>query len=227
MRLFAAVVPPPAVLEHLDEALAAVRAGMNPTDARGPLRWTDPEQRHLTLAFYGETPDGYVEDLGAGLAGVAASTEPFDVALRGAGVFDRRTLWIGVTGDTEALSGVMAGAAGIGTDLLGREDDRARSRAHLTVARVRSAARRHPSGRRRGAGAPGGTGPDRRGGPAAVDAADPGGEVARLAHALAVYHGPTWPVGEIVLMASELGAGPSGGPRHEVLSRFPLGAVAG
>jgi RNA 2',3'-cyclic 3'-phosphodiesterase len=227
MRLFAAVVPPPAVLDHLEEALAAVRAGVNPRDTRGPLRWTEREQRHVTLAFYGQTPEGYVEELGAGLAQVAAGATPFPVALRGAGVFDRRTLWVGVGGDTEALGHLISGAVGVGADLLGRQDERVRSRAHLTIARVRTVARRRPGGRRQGPGAPGGTGPDRRGGPGPSIGSDPAGEVAGLAHALAVYQGPVWEVGEIALVASELGAGPSGGPRHEVLTRYPLGPVAG
>ena len=38
---------------------------------------------------------------------------------------------------------------------------------------------------------------------------------------------PTWRVDEIVLVSCELGAGPSGRARYEILRRFPLAAVAG
>lgn len=78
MRLFAAVHPPAGVLAHLETALASVRGG----EGRG-LRWTPPEGRHITLAFYGEVPEGYVEDLALALDDVARSHRPFDAVLRG------------------------------------------------------------------------------------------------------------------------------------------------
>src|SRR5665648_529905 len=58
MRLFAAVTPPDDVLEHLETALASVRGGRV-----SGLRWTLPEARHITLAFYGEVPEGYLDDV--------------------------------------------------------------------------------------------------------------------------------------------------------------------
>ena len=58
MRLFAAIRPPGFVLEHLDGALAALRSG-----AGDRLRWVPPEQLHLTVAFYGEVPDGAAWDV--------------------------------------------------------------------------------------------------------------------------------------------------------------------
>lgn len=212
MRLFAAVVPPPDALDHLERALDSVRAGLGTDahDVRGSLRWTVPEDRHLTVAFYGEVPEGYVDELTVALDRATATTPPFDVSLRGAGLFDRRTLWIGCGGETGPLADLMAAAVGVGREVLGRTDDRVRSRAHLTVARVRNETRR-PKGR-----------PGRSG-----DAPAPQDDAGALAHALAVYEGPTWTVREVVLVASELGGGPSGSPRHTVVSRFPLLAVAG
>lgn len=211
MRLFAAVAPPPEVLDHLERALEMVRAGLgqDALDVRAPLRWTVPEDRHLTVAFYGDVPEGYVEDLALALERVTASVRPFEVGLRGAGVFDHRTLWIGCGGDTGPLADLMAAAVDVGRDVLGRTDERVRSRAHLTVARVRNDARGASRRSRRG------------------DETSPRDDVGALAHALAVYQGPTWRVDEVVLVASELGAGPAGSPRHAVVSRFPLSAVAG
>ena len=47
MRLFLAIRPPRAALDHLEPALDGVR------DRAGrALCWTEPEQRHLTLAFH-------------------------------------------------------------------------------------------------------------------------------------------------------------------------------
>ena len=199
MRLFAAVTPPDDVLEHLETTLASVRGGQ----ASG-LRWTLPEARHITLAFYGEVPEGYLDDVASALDDVAAAHRSFAAALRGAGLFDGRTLWVGCSGD--GWGQLMSAAGRIGTDLLGRAEDR-RSRPHLTVARV--------AGRGRAA-----RGPARGADPDAVDPA-------ALAHALALYAGPTWTVDEVALMSSRLGAGPGGSPRYDVVHRSALAAVAG
>ncbi|NMA77201.1 MAG: RNA 2',3'-cyclic phosphodiesterase [Actinomycetales bacterium] len=55
MRVFAAIRPSPQALEHLDSALQEVRDGAGLT-----LRWGDPEQWHLTLAFHPDLPEGAV-----------------------------------------------------------------------------------------------------------------------------------------------------------------------
>lgn len=198
MRLFAAVVPPPEVLEHLELALRTVRGDHG---RRGTLRWSEPGDRHLTLAFYGDVPEGYLDEITRALDDVAGTTAPFRLALRGAGVFDGRTVWIGLAGDVGALHTLMGGAASVGAEVLRREPDQ-RSRAHLTVARVRSRCGARGSG----------TGP---------------GAPAALAHALAVYQGPGWTVRDVVLMASDLGGGRGGAPRYDVVHRSPLAAVAG
>ena len=97
MRLFAAVWPPEHVLDHLDLALASVRGA--PSGLPSAVRWSARESWHLTVAFYGDLPDGAVPGLSADLAEVAARTEPYELALHGAGVFSHRTLWVGVAGD--------------------------------------------------------------------------------------------------------------------------------
>jgi 2'-5' RNA ligase len=211
VRLFVAVVPPTDVLEHLEAALTSVRGGQGESPGRGSLRWTLPDDRHLTLAFFGEVPDGALEDLAEGLVTAAAGEPPLELALRGAGSFDRRTLWIGCAGDTDGLARLSARCVDAGTEVLGRPRDRVRSRAHLTVARART-------------GSAGGR--PRRG--SALETTSAGQDpVSGFAHALAVYQGPTWTVHDIALVSSLLGAGPSGHPRHEVLATLPLGPVAG
>lgn len=205
-RLFVAVLPPSAVLEHVDRALALARAGTTADEGQGPVRWTPASDRHLTLAFYGGVPDGLEPEVVDGLAGIAAGTAPFDLALRGSGLFDRRTLWVGCGGDVAAMAALMDRTTALGAELIGRTDDRVRHRAHLTVGRVRDQARRSTSRRR---AAPGVL------------------PVQTLAHALAVYSGPAWTVEAFHLLRSELGAGPGGAALHTVVETFPLGAVAG
>ncbi|WP_199425178.1 RNA 2',3'-cyclic phosphodiesterase [Actinotalea solisilvae] len=205
-RLFVAVLPPPPVLEHVDRALVLARAGTAADEGQGPVRWTPAADRHLTLAFYGGVPDGLELEFVEALAGVAAVTPSFGLALRGSGLFDRRTLWIGCGGDVAAMTALTERTTAVGADLLGRTDDRVRHRAHLTVGRVRDQARRSASRRREAPGVV---------------------QVQTLAHALAVYSGPAWTVDAFHLLRSELGAGPGGAALHSVVETFALGAVAG
>lgn len=70
MRLFASIRPPEEVREHLVTALRPIRDGHGPL-----LRWADPDQWHLTVAFYGERPDGSVEELAEHIAAAVATTQ--------------------------------------------------------------------------------------------------------------------------------------------------------
>ena len=152
MRLFAAVWPPADVLDHLDLALASVRGA--PAGTSSAVRWSARENWHLTVAFYGDLPDGAVPGLAADLADLAAGIEPYELALRGAGVFSHRTLWVGVGGDLETQRAVTHGCVEAGESAGGVTDNRPRDRPHLTVGRVRPGSR--PPRRRS-------SGPDRPG----------------------------------------------------------------
>lgn len=209
MRLFAAVWPPDDVLDHLDLALASVRGG--PAGTSSALRWSARETWHLTVAFYGETPDGVVPSLTADLAELAAGIEPYELALRGAGVFSHRTLWVGVGGDLETQRAVTRGCVDAGESAVGVTDNRPRERPHLTVGRVRPGSR--PPRRRSSR-------PGQR-----PDAQVPDDEdaAASLVRALAVYEGPRWLVDELSLVSSQPGAGRGGGPLYERVVTFALG----
>ncbi|NKQ57271.1 RNA 2',3'-cyclic phosphodiesterase [Amycolatopsis sp. K13G38] len=116
MRLFSAVLPPPAVAESGWRALAGVRA-----DVPGP-RWVRPQQWHVTLEFYGEADAAERSRwLGTELAGRPAPV----LRLEGAGTF-ARILYLGVYG---AGLTELATAAGAGRDRPYLP--------HVTVARTR------------------------------------------------------------------------------------------
>lgn len=119
MRLFASITPPIEVTEHLINALRPYK---------DDLRWSDPDNWHITLAFYGELPDGAVEDLIEHLTSTARINEEFTIRIKGAGSFNRKNLWMGVGGDTKDLRRLMA-------DCLIDPEERRRQRAHLTVAK--------------------------------------------------------------------------------------------
>ncbi|WP_438819699.1 2'-5' RNA ligase family protein [Micrococcus luteus] len=183
------------MLDHLEPALDGVR------DRAGrALRWTEPEQRHLTLAFHPEVPAGAVDDVVAVAGRIAAGHGPLDLHLAGAGEFSHRTLWVGVGGQVRELGALLA------EPWLADDDGRDRRRAHLTVAPVSGAALR-PRGRRRGEPRP----------PAPATVL-----LAEAVRALAVYRGPEWTADEVEVVASRLGEGRSGGPLHEVLATVPL-----
>lgn len=214
MRMFAAIRPSSAASQHLDAALLAVGLGW-------PMRVVPAEQHHITLAFYGEVPDGAADDLAAALAqGLAAAAwrsgpEPLTLALAGAGCFSGRSLWMGVRDEPAGALRILAEAAGEAATSCGLrlpDGDRPRFRAHLTVARMgaRAAARAEQRGGR-GRAWQG----RRRGGsePSPLDA---------LAQALAVYRGPSWEADAVELFSSKLGAGRSGGPLYETAARLPL-----
>lgn len=193
MRLFASIVPGDAALAHLERALAGLRG---PAGRRSPLRWVAPDQWHVTLAFYGELPDGVVPGLGEALAARVADLPAARLRCRGAGTFAGRTLWAGVTGegarDAAVLTELVRAARAAGEDVGVAAQERPRNRAHLTVARARA----------------GGHAPD----------------LAPVVRALAVYEGPAWPVREVLLVRSRLGEGRGGGPAHDVVAHLATGA---
>ncbi|MGA8210758.1 MAG: hypothetical protein WB798_11455, partial [Nocardioidaceae bacterium] len=48
-------------------------------------------------------------------------------------------------------------------------------------------------------------------------------EATRWLRVLDTYRGPPWQVSQVSLLASHLGEGPGGRPRHEVVEVYPLG----
>lgn len=124
MRLFVAVVPPA-------EALAELDAELGPTRVAAPhgLRWTRPQQWHLTLAFLGEVVDSEVTALSEHFEAACAGPS-LTVRFAGGGCFGDRVLWAGIAGDTHrlrALAAAVGQAAGA---------DAGPYRPHLTLARA-------------------------------------------------------------------------------------------
>ncbi|MET8942371.1 RNA 2',3'-cyclic phosphodiesterase [Streptomyces sp. NPDC004542] len=136
MRLFAAVLPP----EQAVTELAAVVDELRKLPGAGGLRWTGRPGWHFTLAFYGEVEEEVVPDLAARLEQAAVRTTSFPLALRGGGQFGHgRALWAGAEGGLPNLrllaerSEAAARKAGVAMG------EHRRYKAHLTVARSRSA----------------------------------------------------------------------------------------
>jgi 2'-5' RNA ligase len=207
MRSFVAIRPPARALAHLDVALRAVRsASAVAAFDESALRWAPEENWHLTLAFFGEVPDGRVEELTAAVRDAAVGGRPFSIRLRGAGVFTQRTLWVGASGGLDELRDLSGALREAGEAAGGRRDDRVRSRPHLTVGRVRP-------------GGAGGAGRGRR--PRGGGRGDE--STAGLVRALAVYEGPEWVVDSVLLTESRPGEGRGGGPLYVDRTVLPIG----
>ncbi|MFE6100965.1 RNA 2',3'-cyclic phosphodiesterase [Streptomyces laurentii] len=134
MRLFAAVVPPPAQLAELAREVDLLA---RLPDARR-LRWTSRPGWHFTLAFMGEVDDELLPDLRARLGRAAHRTAPFPLRLHGGGHFGRAVLWTGAAGGLDELR-LLAERADAAARRAGVPmDEHRRYQAHLTVARSRT-----------------------------------------------------------------------------------------
>ncbi|GII94807.1 RNA 2',3'-cyclic phosphodiesterase [Sinosporangium siamense] len=136
MRLFTALLPPPAVLGEVERALEPHR------DAWPGLRWVDPATWHLTLTFMGEVPADVQHDLEVRLARAASRRPPMTLSFAGAGAFPSRkrarVLWIGVCGPKPVLSR-LADSSQAAARRAGAAHGEARPfHPHLTVARTRT-----------------------------------------------------------------------------------------
>lgn len=102
MRLFAAIELPPALLDAVADYVDSVRSAL--PDA--PVRWRRPDQLHLTLVFLGSVPGERLTDITGALDAMAEHTPPLRLGIEGSGRF-RTVVWLGVTGDTQELAGLV------------------------------------------------------------------------------------------------------------------------
>lgn len=200
-RMFVAVVPTDPVREHLADFLKP----------RTGLRWSPPDQWHVTLAFLAAVPEHAVDELVERLGATAARRAPFTARLSGAGAFPHAgrasVLWLGVDqidpagvqptpGEADAprptrgqtpLHRLALGARAAANAAGAAPDGRA-FLPHLTLARLRRPI-----------------------------------EATSWLRVLDTYTGPPWRVDRIDLVASHLGQGPGRHPRYETVATLRLG----
>jgi len=123
---------PPTVRDHLATALAMASP---PRTTRDP--WIPAANWHLTLGFFGEQPEGILDELTQSLRLAASQTRPFTLSLAGAGTFRHDVCWIGVSDPTEAL-GPLADKV---RDTYATGHQHAQNRFHVTVSRAGRQAR--------------------------------------------------------------------------------------
>jgi RNA 2',3'-cyclic 3'-phosphodiesterase len=135
MRMFAAVVPPREVVDHLDTFLEVRREA-------AAFRWATTEQIHVTLAFFAEVPDRKLDELVERLGRAVARRRTFQTAVVGGGAFPNvaraRVLWVGLELDEPGRTELsrMATGARAAAGRAGVPVDGQRFRPHLTLARL-------------------------------------------------------------------------------------------
>lgn len=107
IRVFAAIRPSQAILDPLQEWWDTARKWLPKSDWR-PM---PVENWHVTLAFYGELAVDALPGLRARLAEIAVETTPFEIEIRGFGVFPNtdqaRIFWAGAFGEpADTLAGL-------------------------------------------------------------------------------------------------------------------------
>jgi 2'-5' RNA ligase len=136
VRLFVAVQPPPAVLDHLADAVGGLAVstvaeqGINARVAARHL-W------HVTLAFLGEVPDEQAERAVEALDRAGATAAPVRLRIAGGGRFGKgrfTVLWVGLGGEVPVLRAL---AQSVTAQLRHARlpYDRKPFRPHLTIAR--------------------------------------------------------------------------------------------
>ncbi|HEX8995085.1 MAG TPA: RNA 2',3'-cyclic phosphodiesterase [Ktedonobacterales bacterium] len=103
------------------------------------VRFVDPADLHLTLAFLGELDDDALGAVNALTAAVAQETAPFRLALNGLGVFgppaSPRVVWAGVGGETRRLIALQRRLADA-LEQRGFPREQRPYSPHLTLARI-------------------------------------------------------------------------------------------
>jgi RNA 2',3'-cyclic 3'-phosphodiesterase len=93
-RIFIAVKVEPG--ETLSGLISTFKAGLS----KDSIKWTNPGNIHITLAFLGDTDDKMIEPISSMLHGQCKKATKFELVLKGSGVFrnmnDPRIIWTGI-----------------------------------------------------------------------------------------------------------------------------------
>lgn len=103
------------------------------------IRWVDPGNIHITLKFFGETPEHHIPAIKAALRQASSGVSPFELEIANTGIFGSsykpRVIWFNIAAP-DAL-GLLAGNVFKELDSIGIENDRQNFVPHLTIGRIR------------------------------------------------------------------------------------------
>lgn len=141
MRLFVALPLPPDILTHLQRTQELLQLSVPPKT----VRWTPPQQMHLTLLFLGEVLPAQVGSLSENLLEAGRRHSPFSLCTDKLGCYPNarapRIIWRGIRGDLDRLLALQIDVQKAGTGFGDIRDERAFS-PHLTLGRLRGSSPR-------------------------------------------------------------------------------------
>jgi 2'-5' RNA ligase len=134
-RLFTALFPPARLVTGLQAAVAVVGQGL---PARA-IRWTRPEQIHLTLNFLGAIAMARIPEIERALSAACEGRRRHTVRVAGLGCFPNRSrpriIWAGLAGDLRPVEELKK-AMDSGFLACGCVGEDRPFQAHLTIGRV-------------------------------------------------------------------------------------------
>ena len=132
-RLFAAVKVEP------DERMLDVYDQLRDGLSHEKIKWVEPHNIHLTLKFFGETPEENIDDICGVLDEVAKRHQPFEIVLKDVGIFgssyNPRVIWFGMNNSKEIER--LANDTLDAVEEIGWPCDRQNFRPHVTVGRIK------------------------------------------------------------------------------------------
>ena len=133
-RLFAAIKVNPSE-EFLSRYFALKR-----NLAKEKIKWVEPENIHITLKFFGETPDHHIPGISIALQEASRKNNPFGFSIINTGIFGSsyhpKVIWFGIepTNKIIQLSSCIFSAL----ERIGIEKDRQNFVPHLTIGRIKT-----------------------------------------------------------------------------------------
>ena len=136
-RLFVAIVLPEAVRT----AVLRVQRELQSLTPRDAIRWSQPEQFHLTLRFLGNVPVAAVGDLERAVAAVCQPAAPLSLSAQAVGFFPNprspRVLWVGISDREQQLMNLQRRIE-TAVRPLSPEPGAKNFTGHITLARLKS-----------------------------------------------------------------------------------------
>ena len=132
-RLFAAIKVTPQ--ENLINIYNNLKSGLQ----HEKINWVAEQNIHITLKFFGETPEDKIDDICDVLDEVSGRHKPFELQLQNVGIFgsayNPRVIWFGIR-DGSIIETLAIDVLDSVEDI-GFERDRQNFRPHLTVGRIK------------------------------------------------------------------------------------------
>ncbi len=101
IRTFIALDVAQSVRQEVERLLVGLRC------AGADVKWSNPQQIHLTLKFLGDTPSGQIPEIASVIERLAQRHAPLTLTVTTLGAFPDlrrpRIVWLGVDGDVDAL----------------------------------------------------------------------------------------------------------------------------